>query len=162
MSLQGVQPEPPKIPDELRIAVENAQNRYTILESEILRLTKLKKTEEAAIGVLITEKNREQELVDGLAADIVRLEATKRDADAAAAKADERKASLEGERDAVAVKLDSMNKDVESLRADLALIRSEITEAKELRNKLFADNEILHNKSSAFIDAVVTLHRQIL
>lgn len=161
MSLQGVQPPPPQIPEDLRIAVENVQNRYTILEAEVIRLTKLKKSEEAAVGALITEKNREQEIVDKLASDIQKLGMDRKAALEAAEKAENDLGVIVGQKDIAQTQLNEVLGNIETARKDLGSLRAEITQAKEDEKKQKEKNQAAYEKMKAFIDGVVTLHNQL-
>lgn len=161
MSLQGVQPEPPKIPDELRIAIENAQNRYTVLESEIARLTKLNKIERRNVDIALEEQDRLKSESAEMKESIEALRAQKAETIAEISALQKTVSALGSDNNSLKLVVSKAMEDRDNLTAEAVALRAEIATLKASIAQKNKENEDAVSKLTPFVDAVKTLFQQL-
>lgn len=159
--IQGVQDPEPQIPDKLRITIENAQNRYTVIESEILRLTKLKKADELAVGAFHVEKKRLQDINDGLSVNIAKLTREEEDARARGEAAICACMKVSVELDAIQKELEKKQSEVDNANKELATARADLVSVKTATANQENANKELARKAESFLDTLNSMHKNL-
>ena len=158
-STQGVNQIP--LPEELKKALEVAQNRVSILEAEAMRFTRLCKQQEASLNGTLADESRAKQAIVELKAEITALELEKNSALAANKGIMDAQSAINSELNGLKALLSEAQSNLDSLKQSYADTRADLDSVKADLMAKTVENDKQQAKLRPLIDSIVTLHNAL-